>query len=336
MIKAAIIGFGGIAKAAHMPGYARLEKEGKIKLVAVCDIDPKRFEGKMEINIGGSNTSVNNEVKKYNDWREMLKNEEIDMVDICLPTNLHAETAIEVLEMGYNVLSEKPMSLCYEDSARMCEVAEKNGKKLMIGQCLRFSNEYNYIKKVVEEKEFGKVLSATFRRLSTPPTWGWNNWFMDKNLSGGCLFDLHIHDIDIVRHIFGEPKTVACVSQDVYAGNDIVHSRLNYNNFSVLAIGDWSRKNMPFIADFSVAFEKATVELADGTITVYPRDDEAYEPEVEAIDMYGAEIEFFAKMLETDCENATNPPESAAKTIRLIEKLGESALENGMVLPFED
>ncbi|MBR4072676.1 MAG: Gfo/Idh/MocA family oxidoreductase, partial [Clostridia bacterium] len=179
MIKVAMIGFGGIAQAAHLPAYINLEKQGKAKLVAICDIDEKRFTAKMEINIGGAETSVGEEIKKYTDWREMLKKEDVDMVDICLPTFLHADTAIEALNMGYHVLSEKPMSLCYEDCLRMCDAAKKADKKLMIGQCLRFGDDYNFLKEAIENNTFGKVLSGTFRRMSGPPIWGWDNWFMD-------------------------------------------------------------------------------------------------------------------------------------------------------------
>jgi len=334
MTRVAIIGFGGIAQAAHMPGYLRLEQEGKIKLVAVCDVDASRFESKLEINIGGGEAGLSEDVHKYTDWKEMAEKEEFDMVDICVPTYLHADIAIEMLNRGYDVLSEKPMSLNYENCLRMCEAANKNGKKLMIGQCIRFSNQYNFVKDCVEKGTFGKLVTGVFRRLSPPPVWGFENWFMDYERSHGAILDLHIHDIDFIRHMLGEPQAVSCNTMDVYSGRDIAHSTLYYPDCSILAIGDWSRQGIPFVADFQVSFEKATVTLADGKLTVYPREGEAYTPDMELKDIYQTEIEYFVNMLETGAENTVNTPESAAMSVKLINTLCDSADKGGEKVAF--
>lgn len=330
MIKVAILGFGGIAQAAHMPAYRQLEAEGKIKLVAVCDIDPSRFGGNMEINIGGSEEQLLGEdVKRYTAWQDMVANEQFDMVDICVPTFLHAELAIEMLSRGYHVLSEKPMSLRYADCLRMCEAAKTADRRLMIGQCLRFGNEYGFLRDAIQNNTFGKPLTGTFRRLSAPPIWGWDNWFMDPERSGGCLLDLHIHDVDIIRCLFGEPEAFTCNTQDVYSKKDLAHSRLYYPDFSILAIGDWSQQGVPFTADYRVGFEKAIVDYAGGVLTVYPRDGEPYTPEWSANNFYTAEIEYFVNLLETGAENTLNPPESAALTVKLINALEKSAACGG-------
>ncbi len=335
MVRVALIGFGGIAKTSHLGSYLTLEKEGKVKLVSVCDIDPKRFEEKLQLNIGTSDIELDDSVTKYTDWREMLANEEVDLVDICLPTFLHAETTVEVLNMNYNVLCEKPMSLFYEDCCKMVEAAKKSGKKLMIGQCLRFSNKYNYLKKLVADKTYGEVKSAVFHRFSGPPVWGWENWFMNYDRSHGCINDMHIHDIDIIRAIFGEPESVSCCSQDVYAPKDIAHSTLLYPGFSVLAMGDWSKEGMPFSAEFCVGFENATVQLANDTITIYPRGGEAFVADIEPDDFYFSEIKFFVENIESGEENTVNTPESAATSVKLIETLIESSNNNGKFLPFK-
>ena len=329
MIKVAIIGFGGIVQAAHMPAYSQLESEGKVKVVAVCDVDSTRFDSQMEINIGEGQQLLSADVKRYTSWEDMVANETFDMVDICVPTFLHADLAIEMLRRGYHVLSEKPMSLCYEDCVRMCEAAKAADRKLMIGQCLRFGHEYQFLKKAIEENTFGKVLSGTFRRLSGPPIWGWDNWFMDVSRSGGCLLDMHIHDIDLVRYLCGEPTAISCNTQDVYSKYDIAHSRLYYPEFSMLAIGDWSQQGVPFTSDYRVAFENATVDFAGGALTVYPREGEAYTPEWEPNNFYKDEIAFFAEMVENNLDNPQNPPESAALTVKLITALRESAEKNG-------
>lgn len=334
MIKVAILGFGGIAKNAHLPAYQKLEESGKVKLVAVCDVDSSRFTSDMGINIGASDSVLGGDVNTYTDWREMVEKEDFDMVDICLPTYLHAEMAIEMLNRGYHVLSEKPMSLEYADCLKMCEAAKAADRKLMIGQCLRFGNEYAFLKDAIDKGTFGKVLTGTFRRMSGPPIWGWDNWFMDYERSHGCILDMHIHDIDMMRHLFGEPVEVSCNTADIYSGKDIAHTRLFFPEHSMLIIGDWSQNGIDFNADYRVAFEKATVDFAAGQIKVYPRGGEAYTPDWEPNNFYEGEIVYFIDMLINNTENTLNPPESAARSVALINTMCESADKNGEKVMF--
>ena len=335
MLRAAIIGFGGIAHGAHLPGYAELEATGKVKLVAVCDIDPAQFDKEIDLNIGGEKVDFGADLHRYTDWREMIETEAPDLVDICLPTFLHAAAAIDALNLGCHVLSEKPMSLNFADCQRMCDAAKASGKYLMVAQCLRFSGDYEFLKQSIENNTFGKPLAGTFHRLSSNPRWAWDNWFNDEARSGGCLLDMHIHDIDMARYLFGEPRRVNCFTQNVYSGRDIVHTQLHYDGFSVLAEGDWSLHGMGFDAGYRVSFEKATVVLEKGTLTVYPRDSEPYQPQVDSRSMYTNEIEFLLDAIETGAENRKNPPESAAQSVRLVEILRASADQGGALLPFE-
>lgn len=334
MIKAALIGFGGIAQGAHLPAYQRLEEEGRVKLVAACDIAPERFEKKVDINIGKA-VSASEDMKTFTDLEEMLGACEIDLVDICLPTHLHADMAIAMLEREYNVISEKPMARTYEDTKRMLKAAKKADGKLMIGQCLRFFPEYVCLKDAVERQTFGKVISARFSRVSNPPVWGSDNWFMDVDKSGGCLLDMHIHDIDMARWLFGEPKSVSCDISDVYSGKDIVYSRLNYDGFSVQALGDWSLEGANFEYGYVAAFEKATLICQGGKVMVYPRDGAAYEAElISGTGVYG-ELSYFLDVIEGKYENITNPPASASKTVSLIETLEESSRNGGVPIAFQ-
>ena len=333
MVKVAIIGFGGIVHSTHLKAHMNLVAKGATKLVAVCDVCPEKFEEKFEINIGGENVELSADVKKYTDWREMLEKEDIDMVDVCVPTFLHAEIAIGALESGHHVLCEKPMSLTYDTCLKMCDAAKKSGKKLMIGQCGRFGAPYLYIKKLIDEKTYGEVKSAVFQRLSPPPVWGWDNWYMDTDRSGGCALDLHIHDIDYCRFVFGNPEKVSCTTSGKYSEIDIAHSRLMYKDFSVMAIGDWSRENVPFELRCSIAFENATLTRLGPDIKIYPRGGEAFDAEYEPNDMYQAEIEHLVECIEND-KVVSNVPEDSALSVKLVNALVESANNNGEFVPF--
>lgn len=332
MIRVAMIGYGGIAQASHVKYHLELQEKGESKLVAVCDVCPERFEQKMEINIGGSEVRLEESVKKYTDWKEMLVKEKIDMVDICVPTYLHADIAIEALERGFHVFCEKPMSLTYDRCLDMCEVARRTGKKLMMGQSFRFNAKSIFIKNAVVNNTFGRLKSGIFRRLSAPPVWGWDNWYMDMKRSGGAITDLHIHDIDFIQYTFGLPSKVFCRTQDIYSGKDIVHSILDYDDFSITVIGDWSREGMPFESGFMLAFEKATVVDTGAGIMIYPRGGEPYSPEIVTNVSHQAEIAYYIDLLNNDKENDICPPESAAISVKLVNALIESTDNGGKLV----
>jgi predicted dehydrogenase len=141
MLKAALIGLGGMGRG-HFDNYIRLMKEdAPVKLVAVCDINPEKFRiTKVDFNIGGivSDKQDFSAFRQYTSADEMLEKEELDLVSIAIPTYLHCEMAVKCLKAGANVFSEKPMALKVEDCRRMIDTANECGKQLMIGQCLRF------------------------------------------------------------------------------------------------------------------------------------------------------------------------------------------------------
>ncbi len=333
MLKIGMLGFGGIAKSAHLPPHLELEKEGLSKLVAVCDITPERFDGNIEINTGSSNSAFPESVRKYTDFDEMLKNEDLDVIDICLPTYLHADFTVKALESGCHVLCEKPMSLNFESCRLMCETAKKMNKKLMIGQCNRFSAAHLLLKEYVDKKTFGKVRNVLFTRFSTTPDWGWENWFLDAEKSGGAILDLHIHDIDYARFVFGEPDAVSCYTEDITSKKDMVHSRLIYKDFSATAICDWSRKGMPFETVCTIAFDDATVTRKGSVVTVAPRNDKPYEPEITLVNYYKAEIKAFVECVINDTE-PENKPEDSALSVKLVNTLAASSDKNGEIIPF--
>lgn len=334
MLKAGLIGFGGIAQA-HKNGYALLEREGKVRLTCACDIRPETFSGKVEINLKLEDSAESSPIRFYEDLDEMLRKEELDFVDICVPSYLHREMAVKMLTRGYHVLSEKPMALSFADCRAMLDAEQKSGKHFMIGQCLRFFPQYEYLKACIDDGRFGKTLSAFFSRLSAPPVWGWENWFMDAAKSGGCITDLHIHDIDIVRYLFGEPEAVSCRVSHSLTRYDSVQTSLFYGGLPVTAVGDWTLEKIPFAASYRVGFEKATVLFEGGVVTVYPKDGgEPFRPEMSEQDGYTREIAYFCDVILGKTENDRNPASSAANTIRLIEVMKQSADADGKKILF--
>ncbi|MBO7360620.1 MAG: Gfo/Idh/MocA family oxidoreductase [Clostridia bacterium] len=324
MIRTALIGFGGIAQT-HKNAHLKFEAEGREKLVAACDITPEQFTKRIKINIDTGEPTLGGDFRTYTDLEEMLSKEEIDLIDICIPSYLHADKAVAMLERGYNVLSEKPMALNSADCGRILEAYRKSGKQLMIGQCLRFYGEYVYLKKIVEEKTFGEVTSVVLQRLSSLPRWSWHNWYQDFSKAGGVIADMQIHDLDMARYLFGEPAYVECRAASKNVKYDVSQIVLGYD-FPFISIGDWTMNGTRFTHMYRVGFEKATVIMENGKITVYPNDrGEPYEPEWKHVGGIEAEIDYYLDLLETGGQNLKNPPESAAATIRLVEAAYRSA-----------
>ena len=189
MLKVGLIGVGGIS-GAHIPGWLALDD---VELVALCDIRPEQMEKYPDI-------------MHYTSFDDMLQNEELDILDICLPTYLHADFSVKAMEKGINVICEKPISLKREDVERVYKTADKNNVKFMVAHVLRFWKEYEYLKAVYESKKYGKLLSGTMTRLGSYPAWSWDGWMMDEKRSGFVPYDLHIHDLDFMVYAFGLPK----------------------------------------------------------------------------------------------------------------------------------
>ena len=181
MIKAGIIGIGSMGRG-HLNNYIKFMAEKKgIELVAICDVDEAKFQNyKADFNIRGLADGEFDFSKFhcYTDVDDMLANEkELDMVSVIVPTYLHCEISCKCLEAGINVFCEKPMALNLEQCQKMIDTAKKADKRLMIGQCLRFWPEYEYLKDCVDSGRFGKVLCAYFYRGGATPAWSFNDWY---------------------------------------------------------------------------------------------------------------------------------------------------------------
>lgn len=193
-----IIGIGGIFKGSHIWEY--LEDE-RLEVVALCDIIEERATEIRDKHF--PNAAV------YTDFRELLKDETIDSVDICTPNYLHSIIAVAAFEAGKHVFCEKPDAVNVEEVLKMNRAAEKAGKTLMIMRNNRFSPASQYAKKYIESGAMGDIYCGRCgwqRRRGIP---GKGGWFTTKAQSGGGpLIDLGVHMIDLAIWLMGSPKPV--------------------------------------------------------------------------------------------------------------------------------
>lgn len=196
MINIAVIGCGSIAKHRHLPEYAQNEH---VNIVAVCDIVETRVKTMAE-QYGA---------RSYTDYTELLAQEQVDAVSVCLPNALHAPVSIAALDAGAHVLCEKPMATSKEEADQMIEAAKRNGKKLMIGHNQRFVPSHEKAKQLIASGEAGKIYSfRTAFGHGGPEAWsadGAESWFFrKKDAFIGAMGDLGVHKADLLRYILGE------------------------------------------------------------------------------------------------------------------------------------
>ncbi len=331
MIQVGLVGNGGIA-GGHLSAYARLENA---QLIALCDKIPERARGEgrtVPINIATGETAPLRVKRSYTDYREFVCDPEIEVVDICLPSDLHAPVAIAALEAGKHVLCEKPMALNVADCDRMIAAAEANDRKLMIAQVIRFAPEYLFVKQIVERGTYGKLLSADFRRISSLPLWTSENWMADPRRGGGCTMDLHIHDVDFINFLLGVPTAVNARGVVEDYGTSKITAEYRYGDGTVIfADSAWFRpQGVAFRMNFIIYLEGAVIDY-HGSLTVHPLDGEQYSPEMTTVDGMTAEIAYFLDCVAHDTYPEHAAPRSTRETIRMALAAEESIRTGGVV-----
>ena len=314
MLKYAIIGFGGLGKV-HFRAYPEVREKActEIKLTALCDIRESVFHTQTATNLGDEKADLNlSAYHIYYSIDDLLDNEELDFVVTALPTYLHAEVAVKILNRGIHVFSEKPMALSEAEAESMVAAAKANHRKLMIGQCCRYEGKYVKLRELIDSGKYGKVLRAEFTRISGSPIWGWENWFMDESRSGGAILDLHVHDVDMIHYIFGMPKSVTSYATNYKCKHDSVVTRYEYDDVLVTSVGEWGCPAGVFTGGGSGAFvkmEQATVVIKGREMMLYPEGGTATEVTYPMNNDYADEVIDFIDCVVNDKISAINPVE---------------------------
>ena len=221
MINVGIIGCGGIANWKHMPSLAKLED---CKMVAFCDIVIEKAE-KAAAKFGDENAKV------YEDYRELLKDESIDVVHICTPNRSHSFITVDALEAGKHVMCEKPMAINSTEAKKMLDAAERTGKLLTIGYQNRFRPDSLYLKDEADSGTFGDIYyaKATAIRRRAVPTWG---VFLDENeQGGGPLIDIGTHALDLTLWVMNNYKPKYCVGSVYHKLSEKTNQGNSYANW---------------------------------------------------------------------------------------------------------
>lgn len=259
MIRVGLIGCGFMGEM-HANCYKNIPG---VELVAFADVRSERAEA----------LAVGTRATLYSDGKELIADAEVDVIDICLPTYMHAEYAMLAMDKVKYVFVEKPVALTVDEAERMIEKSRATGAHVQVGQVIRFRDEYVELKKILDSGKYGRVVNANFRRISPRPEWGWNNWLLDFKLSGGAGQDLHVHDVDYVLSVFGKPERFYTVKNSIGEKNSYVNTLMQFNGFAVSVEGTWDLPGShPFEATFRVVLEDAVIENAGGRFMLYTKD----------------------------------------------------------------
>ena len=197
-VRVGVIGAGGIARGAHLPGYAKIPDEAEV--VAISDIDEARAQQVAdEFGIA----------KVYADFNEMVAQEDLDLVSVCTPPFMHCAASVAALNAGANVICEKPMAMNAAECEEMIAAAKQNDKMLTIGFQSRFGERAQFLKHLIDQGELGEIYYArvlALRRRGIP----WWGVFVEKDKNGGGpLIDIGVHTLDLTLWLMGHPTPTA-------------------------------------------------------------------------------------------------------------------------------
>ncbi len=312
MLKIGLIGC-GIMGATHAEAWGRLSN--RAQLCAIADRSAARTE-----------KYAARGVRIYADADEMFKNETLDVVDICTPTALHAPCLLAAMKHAHDVIVEKPLCLTVEQADILLEAQKTTGARVQVGHSVRFNPEYEYLADIVRNKRYGEVRTAHFKRLRTPPV-GMIS-FDDETVTGGVALDLHIHEVDFVRSLFGGDPDRLSAHGTLREGGVVEHiySIYHYGRSRVLTEASWYHHTAE--AGFTVRMEKATFVLENGILTVYPREGQPFVPalrkfvaegKVTQTDKITYELSRFADAILADADPIVSLAD-AAGAIRLAKR----------------
>ena len=225
-VKFAIIGCGRIAYR-HIEA---IQDNDQAELVALCDLNLERAKERNE----------QAQVKLYQNYNEMLKTEDIDVVCIMTPSGMHPEHAMDVIKKyKKHVVLEKPMCLQVADGEQLIALAKECGVKLFIVHQNRFNKAIEKIKSGIDKDLFGKLSLATVRIR-----WSRGQAYYDRDpwrgtwaLDGGALTNQAVHHIDLLRWLVGDVESVSAIAKTQFVDVDVEDTACVWVKFKNGALG---------------------------------------------------------------------------------------------------
>jgi predicted dehydrogenase len=308
-----IIGLGAVSSR-HL---SAVESVANAQLVAVSDINENAL----------SRVGDKYNCRAYSDYRELLQDEEIGIVIICLPHFLHMEASVAALEAGKHVLVEKPMAINVEQCDRMIEASNKSQKLLSVGHMHHFFPKNVEVKHILDNKELGELVMLRDEGYRPFKVEGRAKWYLDKATQGGLWYQNGIHLID--RACWWVGSRVVAVKAMIgsrfydFSADDVATAMLHFENgvYATLIHVWWK---------YGATFANTDFVCVEGMIKLGSQvligKDGSYEPrEVrDSYDAFNRQLEVFIATIETGSKLAVTP-EYARELVRVLIACEESA-----------
>ena len=331
MFRVAILGPGSICRT-----YLDALKEStKVEVCALAGRDTKK----------GRNLAEEYGLPYYTDQESLYHEVRPDAVLICTPTYTHEEAVRNAIGHGVHVMCEKPFVLRAEVAESLIREAEEAGIRLMVMQVVRFWPEYVKIKEMIGSGELGEIKNVYLNRLSAHPTWC--TWHRDPEKSGGGLYDLHIHDIDYLYHVFGPVESVYAVGKQEDSGcfNNVSTVLRFVSGESAVVEGFMDMTGAyAFTTNARVNGSQASVEMLNKTVypdgeevkaahmVLYKKDGSIEHIRTEKYDPYQKEVEYFASCVQKDRETEMVMNCDVTAVLRVLEAIQKSLVKGERVM----
>lgn len=216
-----IIGCGAI-----LPRHLEsIDSNEDFNLVSLCDIQENLVE---EI-------SKKFNVKHFTDYKKMIKESNINFVSIATPNSLHYEQSLFALKNGCDILVEKPVTFSKEESVNITETAKKYNQNAYCVLQVRLNPTVIFLKEIIKKKILGEIRSVSLVQRWQRPIEYFTGWRSYPKIGGGTLYEVGIHYLDIIQHVFGMPKVHSSktyktkhVSVDI---EDTIYSILDFGDY---------------------------------------------------------------------------------------------------------
>ena len=328
-----IIGLGMMGRT-HYEAYQEIGGN----VVAVADHDPKRAAGDLtgtggNVLQGGLTHLPMERIRGATNAADLIAMKDVEIVDVCVPTVQHVEVAVAALKAGKHVLCEKPLARTSGDAERIAAAASEAKGFFMPAMCMRFWPQWAWLKQAIVEKRYGKILGATFRRVTSLPA----GWYRNGAMSGGAALDLHIHDTDFIQYLFGMPRAVASRGYSKVSGEiDHLVTQYIYDDVPlVTAEGGWSlAQGFGFTMQYTVNFEDTTADydLAREQPLRLSKGGQTESIEAGSGFGYAAELRYFIECVKNNQKPTVVNADDAVRSIKIVEAEVKSARAGGEVV----
>lgn len=335
-MKIGVVGLGFMGTT-HLQAYQTVPSA---EITALSAKDPKKLAGELDWSRGNLGRDAEpldlSAAAKYADPNELFADPNVEAVDLCLPTHLHAPLSIAALEAGKHVLVEKPMGLSGAECDAMLAAAADSGKVLMVAHVLRYFPAYRAARKAIHSGRIGEVRTATFSRKCAAPDW--SPWLADRTRSGGGVFDLLIHDFDAALFFFGKPLQVTAIgAEDLEHGVDVVSAHLHYGDGPAVQIGGgWHLvSKYPFSMGFTVTGDAGVLvfDSSASKLWLYAPGADAEEIALDETDGFAGEVAAFVAACEAGVAPADCLPEDSATATKMTLAMRDSRENGGAAVP---